>query len=89
MEKQYAREVADLLCSNEALALAVNPAKLFDGDDSVFAEVTDVSLSGDLQVRPPPLSPAPPSSAPRPPAPGSRFPAPGPGVAMRGNWTRR
>ena len=67
VEKQYAREVADLLCSNEALALAVNPAKLFDGDDSVFAEVTDVSLSGDLQVRPPPSFARPCAPVPIPP----------------------
>ena len=50
MEKQYTREISDLLYYDETVAAAVNPAKYFDDDDHVFVEVTDVLVSGDLQV---------------------------------------
>ena len=50
VEKQYTREISDLLYYDETVAAAVNPAKYFDDDDHVFVEVTDVLVSGDLQV---------------------------------------
>ena len=52
LEKQFAREMANLLCFDETILNALTPYRqyTYDEEDVVLAEVTEVSVSSDLQV---------------------------------------